>query len=227
MKENKIIQLKNIEKSFGKKDFIIKALSNITIDIFEGEMVAIMGASGSGKSTLLNIIGCLDTQTSGDYYLYNKNVSKMSSKEKSKLRCSELGFIVQDFALINEYSVYKNIILPCIYSKMNKKAINNRAKALIKQLKIDDKTHSYPSQLSGGQKQRTAIARALMNDPKIILADEPTGSLDQQNGHEVIKMLKHINNEGKTVIIVTHDPNIALECNRIIYLCDGKITQKV
>ena len=110
---------------------------------------------------------------------------------------------------------------------MNKKAINNRAKALIKQLKIDDKTHSYPSQLSGGQKQRTAIARALMNDPKIILADEPTGSLDQQNGHEVIKMLKHINNEGKTVIIVTHDPNIALECNRIIYLCDGKITQKV
>ncbi len=223
MTENKIIQLKGICKSFGKNEYLLNALSNVTLDIYEGEMVAIMGASGSGKSTLLNIIGCLDTPTSGSYIFGGKDVNKLSSKEKSRMRCADFGFIVQDFALINEYSVLKNITLPCMYdNSLSKQEIYNRAELLMNKLNIKDKMNSYPTVLSGGQKQRTAIARALINQPKVILADEPTGSLDKKSGQDVIELLKSINQNNTTVIIVTHDYEIAKQCCRTILLSDGK-----
>lgn len=218
-----MIKLKNIMKTYGKKDNPCHALNGIDLQIEDGDLTAITGPSGSGKSTLLNILGCLDTATSGTYMLNGSSVNDLSPKEKSILRNTQIGFVVQDFALIDKYTVYQNVLLPIQYSKKNQKNKKETIKRMLTKLEIADKINEYPNNLSGGQKQRVAIARALINSPEIILADEPTGALDQKTGNEVMKLLKDINRQGKTVIIVTHDPKVAGQCNKNIHIIDGKI----
>jgi len=221
-----MIKLNNITKVFGKENSDNKtiAIRNISLEINDGEMVGIIGPSGSGKTTLLNIIGCLDLPTSGEYFLNDKSVISYSSKELSKLRNSVFGFIMQDFALIDTYTVFQNVCLPIRYNKnISVKDKNKSIIDLLQQLGIYEKINAYPQTLSGGQKQRVAIARALINNPQIILADEPTGSLDQENGQAFIRLLKEINKTGKTIIIITHDMGIASQCQRTIKIVDGMV----
>ena len=216
-----IIKLENINKIYGKKEYETIALNNINLEIETGDCVAIMGTSGSGKTTLLNIIGCLDSCTSGNYYLNNNLVKAMNSKELSCLRNSSFGFIVQSFGLIDDFTVYENVTIPLDYSKKKKK--KSDVVSLLKLLGIDNKVNKTPKELSGGQCQRVAIARALINEPEIILADEPTGALDAKTGQDIMNILLDLNKQGKTIIIVTHDLNIAKQCNRIIEIADGEI----
>ena len=218
-----LIELKDIKKIYGNSDVETIALDGIDLEIEKGESVAIMGPSGSGKSTLLNIIGCLDTPTSGEYIFNGKAIDKLSRRELANLRNTSFGFILQYFGLVDEYTVYENVEIPLSYSK--KKGINKKKliKETLDMLGISDKIKKLPCQLSGGQNQRVAIARALINDPEIILADEPTGALDKKTGQEVMNILKDLNKKGKTLVIVTHDDSIASQCSRIINICDGKI----
>ena len=219
-----LIKLKNISKTYGQNDAKVEALKNINLSIEKGEMVAIMGTSGSGKSTLLNIIGLLDKPTEGGYTLEGKNVDKLKDKELAKNRNKFIGFVVQNFALIDDYTIYQNIKVPLDYAKVSKSEKKNRINTLLQKMKISDKKDKYPKELSGGQNQRVAIARALVNNPQIILADEPTGALDKNTGLDVMNIFKELNNEGKTVIIITHDEKIASMCKKIIRIEDGKIT---
>jgi len=218
-----LIELKDIKKIYGNSDVETIALDGIDLEIEKGESVAIMGPSGSGKSTLLNIIGCLDTPTSGEYIFNGKAIDKLSRRELANLRNASFGFVLQYFGLVDEYTVYENVEIPLSYSK--KKGINKKKliKETLDMLGISDKIKKLPCQLSGGQNQRVAIARALINDPEIILADEPTGALDKKTGQEVMNILKDLNKKGKTLVIVTHDDSIASQCSRIINICDGKI----
>ncbi|NFT07439.1 MULTISPECIES: ABC transporter ATP-binding protein [Clostridium] len=217
----KVIGLKDIKKIYGKKDYETVALQSIDLEISEGESIAIMGTSGSGKSTLLNILGCLDTQTSGSYFFNGNSINTFKEKELAKLRNSSFGFIVQSFALIDDFTVYENVVIPLDYSKNKKK--KSEVINLLKKLGIDEKINKTPKELSGGQCQRVAIARALVNDPEVILADEPTGALDGRTGQEIMNILLDLNKKGKTLIIVTHDLNIAKQCHRIVNIVDGKI----
>lgn len=220
-----IIELKNISKIYGSKDNQLVALNNITLTINKGEFVTILGTSGSGKSTLLNIIGCLDSPTTGTYLYENEDIIKINDKQLSKLRNKSFGFILQFFGLINDESVYENVSVPLQYSdKKNKKELIEN---ILKKLGIIDKIKAKPTELSGGQCQRVSIARALVNDPDIILADEPTGALDKKTGLQVIDILKQLNLEGKTIILVTHDQMIAESSKRIIQLEDGNIVSDV
>ena len=218
-----IINLKNINKKFGVKDTEVIALRGVDLEINEGEIIAIVGASGSGKSTLLNIIGTLDKQTTGEYLLENKNLKELNKCDLAKLRNKKFGFVVQHFALINDYTVYENIEIPLEYGKIKGSDRRKKINVVLNKLDIKDKINKKPSQLSGGQCQRVAIARAIVNDPQIILADEPTGALDKKTGEQVMQIFKELNREGKTVIIVTHDVSIAEQCNRIIRIEDGMI----
>lgn len=226
-----MIKLANVNKSYGLGTNEVQVLKNISLTIRPGEMVAIMGPSGSGKTTLLNILGCLDVQTDGYYSLNKIDIKTLSKVELAKIRNQKIGFIFQQFALIPEYTALENIELPIFYSnlfnsrkeKISRKLIKQRALKVLSAFDMTDHQKKYPSQLSGGQQQRIAIARALVNSPDIIIADEPTGSLDQKNGAEVMNILKNINEKGKTVIIVTHDEKIALCCKRKITITDGEI----
>lgn len=218
-----IINMENITKVFGKGDSRVEALRGISLKIEEGDMLAIVGASGSGKSTLLNILGTLDNATDGSYLLEDKNVSNLSVKELAKLRNSTFGFVVQHFALIKNFSAYENVEVPLEYSRKERKKFQDKIYNILKKLGLEKKIYKKPTELSGGQCQRVAIARALVNDAKIILADEPTGALDKQTGQEVMEIFKELNKEGKTIIIVTHDENVANQCNRIIRMEDGLI----
>ncbi|GKX67743.1 ABC transporter ATP-binding protein [Inconstantimicrobium mannanitabidum] len=220
-----ILRLENIHKVYGKGNLQMEALKGVNLVVNEGELIAIIGVSGSGKSTLLNIIGTLDKASTGKYILEGKETEKYSEKEMAKLRNKTFGFVVQHFALIKGFSVYDNVEIPLAYSKGNKKKYEERVKTMLTKLGIRDKIDSKPNQLSGGQCQRVAIARALVNDAKILLADEPTGALDKQTGQEVLDIFKKLNEEGKTVIIVTHDEKIANQCNRVIRMEDGKIVE--
>lgn len=217
------IELKNITKIYGSKENKFKALSNINLKINDGEMIAIVGPSGSGKSTLLNIIGTIDNATSGSYILNNININTLKSKDIAKLRNKNFGFIFQYFGLLNDISVYKNVRIPLEYCKCNRTEASKRIDKLLERLGILDKKKYTPKELSGGQCQRVSIARALVNNPNIILADEPTGALDKSTGNEVLNILNEINKSGKTVIIVTHDLDIANKCSRIIKIEDGVI----
>ncbi|CAM2912481.1 ABC transporter ATP-binding protein [Hathewaya histolytica] len=218
-----LIELKDINKIYGFGDSRIEALKNIDLNIEKGDMIAIMGASGSGKSTLLNILGCLDKPNSGSYLLDGKEISKLTKNEQASLRGNFFGFIVQYFALIEDYSVFENVKIPLDYTKISKKEKKERIIKLLKNLGIEDKISRNPNQLSGGQNQRVAIARALVNNPQVILADEPTGALDTKTSEEVMEIFKNINKEGKTIIIVTHDSTIASQCQKIIHIKDGEI----
>lgn len=219
------IDIRNIKKVYGKGDGQVTALNNINLKVEKGEMLAIMGSSGSGKSTLLNILGFLDKQTEGQYYFNGQLVEKFNDKKLSKLRNKHIGFIVQNFALIQDYTVFENIKVPLDYTKLSLKEKNKKIDEVLKYVGILDKKEKLPSELSGGQKQRVAIARALVNDPDVILADEPTGALDSSNMEKIMELLKKFNDEGKTIIIITHDSKVAKKCNKVLYIEDGEIKE--
>ncbi len=220
-----VIKLIDIGKTYGKgTDAETIALKKINLTINEGDFISIMGPSGSGKSTLLNILGCIDNPTEGKYYLNNKEVSLLKGKELAIIRNEEIGFVFQNFNLLYDYNLIDNISLPLSYSKKKLPKVKTAIDMLDK-LGLGAHKLKTPDKLSGGQKQRVAIGRALINNPKIILADEPTGALDRKTVMEVMEMLKNINSEGKTVIIITHDYNIAKQCNKIIKIEDGNLSK--
>ena len=221
-----VISLRNINKIYGKGDAEVKAIKDVSISINEGELVAIVGTSGSGKSTLLNIIGCIDRPTSGEYLLSSQEVQSLSEKNLAKKRNKSIGFVLQYFGLINSYTVYENVELPLIYSKTGKAERTKKVEEILSRLNILDKKNKYPSELSGGQNQRVAIARALVNDPQIILADEPTGALDKNTSREVMEILTELNKTGKTVILVTHDEKISSQCERVLRIEDGSLKEE-
>ena len=218
-----IISLRGICKTYGKGDGLVTALNPIDLDIQKGEMVAIMGKSGSGKSTLLNLLAGLDAPDSGTYVYNGKEINTKNQNRMAKFRRNDVGFVVQHFALIDEYSVQQNIALPLRYGKLKGVSTKKRVKEIAERLEIADKLRKYPSQLSGGQAQRVAIARAIAHKPSLLLADEPTGALDEETGKSIMNLFKEINKEGTTVIVVTHDANVASFCQRTIRLHDGNI----
>ncbi|MCK9225042.1 MAG: ABC transporter permease [Candidatus Muirbacterium halophilum] len=220
-----MIKLENISKIYKMGDLELKALDNVTLEIKKGEFVAIMGPSGSGKSTLMNIIGFLDTTTHGKYYLEDTDITKFSDNDLASIRNSRIGFIFQSFNLLNNLTASGNVELPLVYSgKKNRKKL---ADDCLESVGLEYRTHHRPKELSGGQQQRVAIARALANDPSIIMADEPTGALDSKTGVEIMALLRELNNKGITVIIVTHDSNVASFADRIVHLKDGKIVEDI
>lgn len=218
-----IIHLNSICKSYylGKQE--LPVLKGISVDIFKNEYVALMGPSGSGKSTLMNILGCLDTPTNGSYVLNGKDVSRMPDDDLAEVRNLEIGFVFQQFNLLPRLTALENVALPLIYSGISKKDRLDRAQEVLKKVKLEDRSHHKPNEMSGGQCQRVAIARALINNPSIILADEPTGNLDSKTSHEIMDILGKIHNEGNTVILVTHEEDIAGFAHRVIRLRDGII----
>ncbi|MGL4848887.1 MAG: ABC transporter ATP-binding protein [Clostridium sp.] len=218
-----LIEIKDLSKSFTVKDSVTVALDNVSVKINEGEMIAIIGTSGAGKSTLLNILGLLDEQNSGDYILDGLDVKNTSKKGLSKLRNKYFGFVVQHFALIKDYTVYENIEIPLEYAGIKKKDRKEKIDAVLKDLNILEKKNEMSRNLSGGQAQRVAIARAIVHNPKIILADEPTGALDKKTSKTVMDILTNLNKAGKTIIIVTHDMEVARSCQKIFEIEDGKI----
>lgn len=220
---NSILHLDKICKSYflGKQE--LPVLKGVTMDIYKNEFVALMGPSGSGKSTLMNILGCLDSPTSGQYVLNGKDVSRMEDDELAAVRNKEIGFVFQQFNLLPRLTAAENVALPLIYGGISKKERNERAAEVLKKVKLEDRMHHKPNELSGGQCQRVAIARALINNPAIILADEPTGNLDSKTSHEIMDMLGKIHSEGNTVILVTHEEDISSFAHRIIRLRDGLI----
>lgn len=221
--KNLIISLENVKKEYVSLDVVTLVLRGIDIKIYEGEFVAITGPSGSGKSTLMNIIGLLDTPTSGIYKLNNKNITGLSEDQLSFTRNREIGFVFQSFNLLSRFSSLENVILPAVYAGMDENLRIKKATDLLTSVGLKERIYNHPNQLSGGQQQRVAIARALINDPKTILADEPTGNLDTKSGEDVMNILKKLNSEGKTIILITHEIDIAKQAQRIIHVRDGKI----
>ena len=213
-----VLECKNVWKIYGSGENKVIALRDINLSVEEGEFLIIMGPSGSGKSTLLHIIGCLDTPTKGKVYIEGKEVSKM---DLVKVRRKYIGFVFQQFNLIPNLNVYENVELPLIFSGVPKEKREKKVIEILERLGLSNRIYHYPNQLSGGQKQRVAIARALINNPKYILADEPTGNLDSKTGKEVMELFKELNEEGRTIILVTHDPNVAKYGSRIVYIKDG------
>jgi putative ABC transport system ATP-binding protein len=220
-----MISIKNLNKIYKTGSVEVHALRNISLEIKHGEFVAIMGQSGSGKSTLMNILGCLDRPTSGEYYLEGVDVSKLSQDELSSIRNKKIGFVFQAFNLIARTNVLKNVELPMVYAKVKSSARKQRAIALLDKVGLSDRLNHLPNELSGGQKQRVAIARALANNPPIILADEPTGNLDTQSSVEIMEIFRELNKEGNSVILVTHEPELAEYADRVIVFRDGSIIE--
>ncbi len=220
---NSIIHLENICKSYfmGKQE--LQVLKGISLDIFKSEYVALMGPSGSGKSTLMNIIGCLDTPSAGSYTLNGKDVSKMEDNALAEVRNKEIGFVFQQFNLLPRLTALENVALPLVYAGMGRKQRNEKAMHVMEMVSLTDRSHHKPNELSGGQCQRVAIARALVNDPSIILADEPTGNLDTATSYEIMDILGQIHTNGNTIILVTHETDIANFAWRIVRLRDGSV----
>jgi len=218
-----VIKLEEVTKVYRMGIEEVRALDGVTLWVDKGEMLVIMGPSGSGKSTLLHIMGCLDRPTEGKVFIDGEDISRLSDAQLARLRNSAIGFVFQQFNLLPRMTAFGNIELPLIYAGIPRKERIRRVKTLLKRFELEDRARHRPGQLSGGQQQRVAIARALANEPKIILADEPTGNLDTASGKTVIENLVRLNKEGITVIVVTHDPEVASIGHRIIYLRDGKI----
>jgi len=219
----KVIYCENLAKHYQVGNQLVKALRSITLTIQRGEYVAIMGPSGSGKSTLMNIIGCLDTPTHGKYILNNNDVSDMADDELADIRNKEIGFVFQTFNLLPRYSSLENVMLPLIYAGLPKNERLKRAKIVLDQVQLGDRIEHKPNELSGGQRQRVAVARALVNHPSIILADEPTGNLDSKTSVDIMNLFTEIHSKGNTIILVTHEEDIALHAHRIIRLRDGEV----
>ena len=219
-----IIRLVDIVKNFKVGTVLVEALRSVSLTIMKNEFVAIMGPSGSGKSTLMNILGCLDTPTSGEYILNGEDVSKLDDNSLAEIRNKQIGFVFQTFNLLPRSTALENIMLPLIYAGVTKNNRIERALEVAEEVKLSDRVAHRPNELSGGQRQRVAIARALVNNPAIILADEPTGNLDSKTSIEILGVLEEIHKNGNTVIIVTHEEDIALHAHRIIRLMDGKIS---
>ncbi len=225
MENEEIIKLKGVHKIYGLgKEVKVHAIKGINISVKRGEFIAIMGPSGSGKSTSMNLIGSLDLPTKGEIYLDEKNISHLSESELAQIRGKKIGFIFQQFNLIQNLTAKENVMLPMLFLGVDKKEREERAIKLLGMLGLKNKLNSYPNQLSGGEQQRVAIARALANDPEVVLADEPTGNLDSKTGNLVLRFLKQLNKKGKTIILVTHDQNLAFKyAKKIYWLKDGKI----
>ena len=219
----KIIELHEIKKYFQVGTQVVKALKEITLDIHKNEYVSLMGASGSGKSTLMNILGCLDTPTGGSYILNEQIVSRLTDNELAEIRNKEIGFVFQTFNLLPRATALENVMLPLVYAGLSKTERRERAIEVLEQVQLQDRMDHRPNELSGGQRQRVAVARALVNKPSIILADEPTGNLDSKTSIEIMALFEEIHNLGNTVIVVTHEPDIAKHTHRIIQLRDGLV----
>lgn len=222
-KDTPLIELNDIYKIYYMGDEEVHASDGVSLKIYEGEFVAIVGKSGSGKSTLMNIIGALDVPTEGEYFLGGENVSEMSDNQLAEIRNRMIGFIFQQYNLLPKLNILENVELPLLYSKMDKWDRRERALEALDRVGIKEKWKNYPSQLSGGQQQRVSIARALAGNPSLILADEPTGALDSRTSREVLDFLRKLNEEGNTIVIITHDNSIALEAKRVVRISDGKI----
>ncbi|HEM6016148.1 ABC transporter ATP-binding protein [Streptococcus suis] len=223
--KNQLIRLTNINKSYKNGDQELRVLKDIDLEVEEGEFLAIMGPSGSGKSTLMNIIGLLDRSTTGNYWLEGQEVSQLSEKKLASVRNDQIGFVFQQFFLLSKLNALQNVELPLIYAGVPANQRKKLAKRYLEKVELAERMTHLPSELSGGQKQRVAIARALVNTPAIILADEPTGALDTKTGEQIMELLTELNNEGKTIIMVTHEPEIAAYAKRKIVLRDGIITE--
>ncbi|MEZ4358099.1 MAG: ABC transporter ATP-binding protein [Eubacteriales bacterium] len=222
-----MIETKNLYRTYGHGETRVTALKSINLKVEGGGFVAIMGPSGSGKSTLLNILGCLDTPTKGKYYLSGVDTGKLNEDEKAALRRNTIGFVFQSFNLLPRLSAYANVELPLIYGGIEKSQRHERVMQMLEMVKMSDRSKHLPGELSGGQKQRTAIARALVLDPKLILADEPTGNLDQKTGESIMELFKKLNKKGKTIILITHDAMIAEHANNIAQIKDGIFTENI
>lgn len=222
-----ILNLQNIFKDYLQDKLVVPVLKDVSFQVEEGEYVAIMGPSGSGKTTLMNIIGCLDKATSGTYELAGEDISKLKDKELSDLRLKEIGFVFQSFHLMPRESAAENVSLPLSYAGIKKKERRERARKALERVGLGDRVDFRPTQLSGGQKQRVAIARAIVNNPKILLADEPTGALDQKSGEQVMELFQKLNDEGVTIVMITHDRKIAAHAKRVISIIDGVIHEGI
>jgi len=228
MATNSLIRVKNLVKTYRMGEIEVRALRGVTLEIDKGDFVAIMGASGSGKSTFMNILGCLDLPTSGEYYLDNEDVFRFSKNELAELRNKKLGFIFQSFNILPRTSALENVELPLLYNrKIGAKERRERAHDALKSVGLADRMQSMPNQLSGGQQQRVAIARALVNDPLVILADEPTGNLDSRTSCEIMEIFQALNDKGITILMVTHEPDIAEYARNNILFKDGRIMSHV
>lgn len=223
--EGIVIRTYDLWKTYIMGDQEINAVSGVNIEIKRGEYVAIMGPSGSGKSTLMNLIGCLDTPSKGDYYINGSLVSSMSDDQLAQIRNKEIGFVFQTFNLLSRATALHNVELPLIYAGVNSEDRIRRARKALEQVDLAQRMHHKPNELSGGQRQRVAIARALVNDPSILLADEPTGNLDSATGVEIMALFERLHQQGNTIIVVTHEHDIALHAHRIIFVRDGKVAK--
>ena len=219
--------MRDIVKQYRMGDEVQEVLRHVNLDLEEGEFLSILGPSGSGKSTMMNIIGCLDTPTSGTYILRGRNIGRQSQHQLAQIRCHEIGFIFQSFQLLPRMNALKNVELPLIYAGVSGREREKRAMQMLERVGLADRMYHFPNQLSGGQQQRVAIARALATNPTILLADEPTGALDQATGKQVMALFKELNDEGRTVIMITHDLKIAQHAKRIVNILDGVLTEGV
>lgn len=218
-----LISIKNLTKTYVLGEQIVNALKGVSLDISKGEYLALMGPSGSGKSTLMNIMGCLDSPSQGEYWLNQKEVSKMSDSELSNVRNEEIGFVFQTFNLLNRMTALENVALPLVYSGISRKNREERAALVLERVGLQDRMQHKPNELSGGQRQRVAVARALVNNPNLLLADEPTGNLDTKTSHEIMALFEEIHNQGNTIVLVTHEEDIAQHAKSIVRLRDGMV----
>ncbi|MBQ3080001.1 MAG: ABC transporter ATP-binding protein [Clostridia bacterium] len=221
---NDFFRMKGICKTYQVAEDMLMVLKDVDLEIEEGEYLSILGPSGSGKSTLMNIIGCLDVPTDGEYVLGGLPVSDMDEKRLAGIRNREIGFIFQNSQLLQRLDALKNVELPLIYAGVRPRERTGRAKEMLEKVGLSDRMHHYPNQLSGGQQQRVAIARALVTQPKLLLADEPTGALDQKTGRQIMALFDELSREGKTIIMITHDMNIAKYAKRVVHIIDGCLT---
>jgi putative ABC transport system ATP-binding protein len=222
-----VASTRDLVKTYGKDDAIVHALAGVSVDLERGKLTAIMGPSGSGKSTLMNLIGCLDTPSKGSYLLNEKQVSQMNDNELARIRNEEIGFVFQTFNLLPRATALHNVELPLVYAGVTGKVRQERAKLALEKVELMSRASHRPNELSGGQRQRVAIARALVNDPSILLADEPTGNLDSKTGNEIMGVFDRLHQGGNTIVLVTHEPDIAAFAHRVIHIRDGQVEKDV